>query len=334
MASKLGEYSFDKYCDDLKDEWDRFVMNGSVNGTFLNTRRFLEYHPVGRFDDASVLVRNSKEKVIAVVPAASVVDGGRRVFSSHPGSTFGGLIVGKKEYDAEHVLGLVRSLEEWLIGEGFERAVMKQTAQIFCSASCDLLDCCYFIEGWNDWRELSTAIRLADLPDDAVSGFARVRRRGYKNGAENDLAFARLTEDAEIAEFHAILTDNLRKHGATPIHTVDDLLDFKNNRLCDEVEFYGVSHDGELVSAAMMFNFGDKVIHTQNLSTLQDRLELHSGDFLYGNLIPLFKKRGFDWYSFGISTEEHGKILNEGLVKFKEGFGSSYVANRTYWKDF
>ena len=29
-------------------EWDRFVMHESGNGTFLQTRNFLNYHPAGR----------------------------------------------------------------------------------------------------------------------------------------------------------------------------------------------------------------------------------------------------------------------------------------------
>lgn len=33
--------------------WDQFVLESTVNGTFLQTRRFLNYHPEGRFQDAS-----------------------------------------------------------------------------------------------------------------------------------------------------------------------------------------------------------------------------------------------------------------------------------------
>ena len=39
-------------------EWDRFVMHESGNGTFLQTRNFLNYHPAGRFTDASLMVYN------------------------------------------------------------------------------------------------------------------------------------------------------------------------------------------------------------------------------------------------------------------------------------
>ena len=51
-------------------EWDRFVMHESGNGTFLQTRNFLNYHPAGRFTDASLMVYNEHGGLGAVVPAA------------------------------------------------------------------------------------------------------------------------------------------------------------------------------------------------------------------------------------------------------------------------
>lgn len=71
-------------------EWDRFVMHESGNGTFLQTRNFLNYHPAGRFTDASLMVYNEHGGLGAVVPAALRLDGATRIFRSHPGSTFGG----------------------------------------------------------------------------------------------------------------------------------------------------------------------------------------------------------------------------------------------------
>jgi hypothetical protein len=56
-------------------EWDRFVMHESGNGTFLQTRNFLNYHPAGRFTDASLMVYNEHGGLGAVVPAALRIDG-------------------------------------------------------------------------------------------------------------------------------------------------------------------------------------------------------------------------------------------------------------------
>ena len=51
-------------------EWDRFVMHESGNGTFLQTRNFLNYPPAGRFTEASLMVYNEHGGLGAVVPAA------------------------------------------------------------------------------------------------------------------------------------------------------------------------------------------------------------------------------------------------------------------------
>ena len=45
------------YTPDHAARWDDFVLNHSANGTFLQSRRFLSYHPQGRFTDASVMVQ-------------------------------------------------------------------------------------------------------------------------------------------------------------------------------------------------------------------------------------------------------------------------------------
>ena len=41
------------YSPELDQRFDHFVEKESVNGTFLQTRRFLNYHPADRFVDAS-----------------------------------------------------------------------------------------------------------------------------------------------------------------------------------------------------------------------------------------------------------------------------------------
>ena len=57
------------YTETLADKWDAFVMSHAVNGTFLHTRRFLNYHPQGRFEDCSLMIYNAQE-LCAVIPAA------------------------------------------------------------------------------------------------------------------------------------------------------------------------------------------------------------------------------------------------------------------------
>jgi hypothetical protein len=66
-------------------EWDDFVA-ASDNGTIFHTRRFLSYHPQGRFPDASAVVRKNG-KIFAVLPAAVVERDGKMILSSHSGAS-------------------------------------------------------------------------------------------------------------------------------------------------------------------------------------------------------------------------------------------------------
>ena len=40
------------------------------------------------------------------------------------------------------------------------------------------------------------------------------------------------------------------------------------------------------------------------------------------------------YFSFGISTEDGGKILNNGLISFKESFGARGITNDFYRLNF
>ena len=38
-----------KYINNDMDRWDEFVLKESMNGTFLQTRHFINYHEKGKF---------------------------------------------------------------------------------------------------------------------------------------------------------------------------------------------------------------------------------------------------------------------------------------------
>ena len=72
-----------------KSEWDKFILK-SRNGLFMHLRNFMDYHS-SRFDDASLIFRK-KNKIIAVLPAHRET----KIFYSHLGLTYGGLIIGNE----------------------------------------------------------------------------------------------------------------------------------------------------------------------------------------------------------------------------------------------
>lgn len=90
VYSETEKYMIRSYREADEAAWDDFIEHQAVNGTFLQTRRFLNYHPKDRFQDCSLIIEDKKGHIAAVCPACCVEENGEKQFISHMGSTFGG----------------------------------------------------------------------------------------------------------------------------------------------------------------------------------------------------------------------------------------------------
>jgi hypothetical protein len=318
------------YEDKYESGWDKFIQEDTVNGTFLQSRNFLNYHPKERLIDNSILLFK-ENMLVAVVPGCSVDDEGKKTFSSHAGSTFGGLVIHKKYYDAVNIIEMIKVLENKLREDGFEKIVLKITPDLFSKEKSDVLQYALAYCGYDNYSELSTYIDFETYKQDIKTNCSHGQRENIKNSLKYALQFEKLN-NADIYQFYKILEKNLAKFNAIPIHTVDELLDFKNSRLKDIVEFYGVYFEDKIVSVAMIFKF-DTVLHTQYLASDYDYLNCRPMTYLYYKLIELASQNGYKILSWGISTEKRGAALNESLLSFKESFGSKYSLNRGFYKE-
>ena len=73
------ELKVKEYQNSDKEKWDAFVMKHSINGTFLQTKNFLDYHK-DRFQDASIILYKGDNTIVAVIPACTIVEGDRKIF--------------------------------------------------------------------------------------------------------------------------------------------------------------------------------------------------------------------------------------------------------------
>ncbi len=320
-----------KYSDKYEKAWDSLVMNNSVNGTFLQTRRFLNYHPKDRFQDASLMVMQGNN-IVAAIPACDAADQGERCFFSHKGSTFGGIVFKTGKYDITTLDELIPSLDSYLRSEGYDRILLKCTSQIFSKKPVDLLDYFLFLNGYEPYCELSLYVDLEQAPEDLLAALSSSRRRDYRYSLSHDLVFRRLETDEEIRQFHSMLSNNLLKFNARPVHTPEEMLLLKRDTLPDETDFYGAFYGDRMIAGTMLFYFGQQVLHTQYLANDSEYSRMFPMNYLDFQLISMAREKGFRYFSFGISTEDRGKTLNKGLALFKEGFGCSCCVNRSYIK--
>lgn len=325
--------TIEKFQAGLETKWDDFVLCRSVNGTFLQTRNFLNYHPKGRFEDASILIMNGTN-IVAVIPAIKSNTNGKLTFFSHMGSTFGGIVLGQAAYNITYLEAIFPLLDAFFKSEGYDHVVMKSTSDLFSEKSMALLDYEYYRFGYNQYDEIAFYLKCGDIPEDGMAMMSSSRRRDCRYSLNNGFSLERLTTDEQIKTFYRILQVNLLKFDTIPVHSEKELLEFKNTRLQNVVRFYGVYESEQMVAGAMLFDFNHKILHTQYLACLPEYNRKFAMNYMDYNLIMIAKQEGFHCFSFGTSTGNHGKDLNLGLALYKEGFGCSYSVNRTYVKNY
>lgn len=120
---------------DLQD-WNQFITD-SNNGTIFHYRDFLNYHIDRTFHDHS-LIFSSKGRIIAVFPAAEVIDGGNRILYSHPGASFGGFVFQKLSYkNADDIINI---LVEYCQQNDFNETFFVPTPRIYYRDYCETFD--------------------------------------------------------------------------------------------------------------------------------------------------------------------------------------------------
>jgi hypothetical protein len=314
-----------RYNGALAEKWDAFIET-AVNGTFLQSRRFLGYHK-DRFEDHSLLFYR-KGALSVVCPAVKTADG---TFFSHKGSTFGGLIFAEHDYCSARVLETITALKNYAAGNGFTRIVMKITSDLFATQPSALLEYCLLHEGFEETAELSAYVDFTRYKPDIASNFNYNHRRELKLYDKKGAVYRRIGTSDGIAEFHTLLADNLKKHNAVPVHSLGELIELHCKRLPNETDFFGVFDGDTMIAGTMLFYFKKVgVAHTQYLAASQSLDDVSPMSFLYAKTLEFARDNCYGKLSWGIATEDGGRVLNSGLIWFKESTGSLHSLNRTF----
>ena len=332
----MADFAVQPYTPEWADAWDRFVMEEAQNGTFLQTRRFLSYHPPERFADASLLVTRKNKELLAVVPAARCEAEGELRFRSHPGSTFGGPVLSKRVTQAKQLLEIIDALDAYN-AERYAACELKITPQLLAAAPTALLEYALFNRGYTQEMELVGYLPLTGTAIDGLrAAYSATKRYELRRCENNGLTDKALTTADELSAFYEVLLLNMRKFDTTPVHTLAELHDFLFARLQNEVRFLGVyDPSGAMVGGACLFYFAQtNTLHTQYLATDTRVKGYAPSAFLYDSVIRMGLETGADSVSFGTSTFEHGHVLNRGLIQNKEGFGCKHTLNRLFTKRY
>ncbi|WP_037155093.1 GNAT family N-acetyltransferase [Rhizobium freirei] len=284
------------------------------NGHFLFDRRFMEYHS-DRFQDCSYIFMD-EGKPIGLLPANIAGD----TLYSHQGLTFGGLVVDQR-VTSVRMLAIWDILLHRLREQGVRRLIYKALPSIYHRAPAqEDLYALFRHRAQLIRRDVTTTI-------DYLSPGVRSKRRerGVKKAVKAQLHF---TESQDWPAFWRILSDTLQsRHGVAPTHTLQEII-LLSERLPEAIKLYLAEQDSQAVAGVVMFDTAT-VAHAQYIAASEQGRDVAALDGLFDFLIERYR-HSHRFFDFGISNEDGGRILNEGLVTQKEEFGGSSVAHDVY----
>lgn len=295
--------------------WNEFVAK-SKNATFLFHRDFMEYHQ-DRFEDFSLLVFDDSEQLIALLPANRQED----TLFSHQGLTYGGIILQEKTKLSDCIF-IAKSIFEFLKTCGCNKMIFKEVPAIYHKMPSDELRYLMFLMRGNLIRR--DVLTVLDMS--SSFSFSRDRKNGIKRGIKNNLV---VREEANFESFWTeILIPNLaEKHQAKPVHSLEEM-QYLHSKFPENIRQFNVYQNDTIVAGTTIFE-SNFVAHSQYISGNSDKNELGSLDFLHDYLISnVFKNKKY--FDFGISNENHGKNINEGLLYWKESFGAKSITQDFY----
>lgn len=312
MATVMAMCSVRPYVPADVNTWDALVAR-SRNGNLLHRRGYMDYH-ADRFVDQSLIVERHGEAV-AVFPA-NIRD---NVVTSHGGLTYAGLIT-THALRAESTLAVFEQIANHYRALGVERVLYKAVPHIFHAYPAEEdLYALHRLGAQLKRRDLSSVIALRE-----AFHFTQGRQRAVNKARKAGIG---LQTNTDPADFYALLADVLRKHGTVPTHSLAELR-LLAARFPQHIVLHEARRDGALLAGVLVYDFG-RAVHTQYMAVSEEGRRLSALSFLLAELVGgVYAERTY--FSFGVSTEQEGRVLNGGLVTQKEYFGARAVVHDFY----
>jgi len=304
-----------KYTESDKKLWDDFVSL-SKNGNFLFLRDYMDYHK-DRFIDHSFIFWK-KNKPLAVLPAN---EKGKELIS-HGGLTFGGLIM-DPEIRAIEVLEIFELLCNYCVSRGFQTIIYKVIPAIFSQYPSEEDQYALFrCNAQLIRRDISSVLPLQENK----IRFSESKRQSVAKCEKMGL---QVVESGDFTAYWELLTEVLSKFEIQPVHSLQEITYLKS-KMPDRIKLYEARlNDSDSLLAGIVIYDYSRVVHTQYMANSTEGRNIGALDYVNYILInQVYSNRKY--YSWGISTEQGGRILNTGLIQQKEMMGGRGITLDVY----
>lgn len=315
------KFSIVPYDDTRKNSWQACLPHVRQQ-SFLFDRDFMDYHR-DRFEDASLMVMNAKDEVVALLPACRNPHDEAEVVS-HAGLTYGGLLL-TPQVTAVWTGAILDACMARYAKAGFKRMAYNPVPYIYRAYPSE--EDLYWLFRHGAQLQARAISSVIDL--ERPYAFSTLRKRKVKKAEHLTLE----TRGENLAEYWALLTTVLQeRHGTTPVHRLDEI-QLLMDRFPDHIRLCTARNtsNGELQAGSLLFVM-PQVVHAQYIACSDEGCSQGALDWLFAEVLNRVGEDfpGRRYFDFGISTEAGGAVLNEGLIFQKEGFGGRGVCYDAY----
>lgn len=303
-----------KYTKEDFETWNSF-LNSAKNSLFMHNRNFMEYHS-DRFTDNSLLFFEDDE-LLALLPANKKDS----ELVSHGGLTYGGFITNQKMKQYK-MLECFDVLKSYMKDNGFESLIYKTIP--YCYYTNPAQEDLYALFRNNAEIVKTEPSSVMDfrypikMPKGRKAQIGRAKREGVTIELSTDF-------DTFINLENSVLSEH---HNTKAVHTGAEL-SLLHERFPEQIELYAAMYKGQMIAGSVVFIYPN-VIHTQYMAANDVAREIGALDYCISEIISRYSASK-QFLDFGISSEEGGQVLNEGLISQKEGFGARTLVYQT-WK--
>ncbi len=301
-----------RYNESFKEIWNSFVIN-SKNSTFLINRNYMDYHS-DRFTDNSLMFYKDNQ-LISLLPA-NLSDS---TLYSHQGLTYGGMVV-NSIINISTMLEIFNSLIKFLKSQNIKQLIYKAIPHIYHSypAEEDL----YALFRNNAIlfrRDIATVIDI-----NKRIGFSKSKKCGLSKARQNNLS---VKKSDDFGSFISIETEVLKRHKTKPVHSLKEIERLKD---CfpNNIKLFSSYKDNNMVAGIIVFE-NKHMVHAQYIANSELGMSLGGLDIIVQYLLES-EYKDKKYFDFGISTEQQGYHLNEGLIHQKEMFGGRAICYDQY----
>lgn len=305
-----------RYTDEKKEEWNRFNRE-SKNPLFLFDRDYMDYHS-DRFTDHSLMFYD-EDRLVALLPM-SIED---KALISHAGLTYGGFITDVKM--KQHIMNdCVDALLSYARGADIKRILYKSIPHFHHLMPAEEDEFSLFQNQCNlKYMEAATVIDLRRRP-----GLKKSRKSQINRAKKEGVLVKERTSPEDYTAFMKIENDVLQsRHHTTAVHTEKEIFSL-HQKFPENIHLFSAELAGEMIAGAIVFEY-ERVVHTQYLAANETARRIGGLDLVIDYIIHKYEEEK-DYLDFGKSTEDHGRVLNEGLISQKEGFGGRTEILKTW----